>query len=85
MEKKILRKGGKTSLWIHLWYLTCILVLISQLTSSKIKKQIETFEICFILHFLIISNKDANFFQAIQKPHDKDFLKNKITKKKKIL
>ena len=57
-------------------------MLISQLTSSKIKKQIETFEICFIFHFLIILDKDASFFLAIQKPYNKDFLKNKITKKK---
>ena len=45
------------------------------------KKQIETFEICFIFHFLIDINKDASFFLAIQKPYDKDFLKNKTTKK----
>ena len=60
-------------------------MLISQLTSSKIKEQIETFEICFIFHFLIILDKDASFFLAIQKPYDKDFLKNKTTKKKEIL
>ena len=36
----------------------------------------------FVLFFLIILNKDASFFLAIQKPYNKDFLKNKITKKK---
>ena len=57
-------------------------MLTSQLTSSKIKKHIETFEICFIFHFLIILNKDASFFLAIQKLYNKDFIKNKTHKKK---
>ena len=60
-------------------------MLISQLTSSKIKEQIETFEICFIFHFLIILNEDASFFLPVQKQDKKDFLKNKRTKKWKIL
>ena len=59
-------------------------MLISQLTSSKIKKQIDTFEICFIFHFLIDINKDASFFLAIQKQDKKDGPKKRQQKIEKF-
>ena len=51
----------------------------------KSKRRLICLKIGFYFSLLIILDKDASFFLAIQKQDKKDFLKNKRTKKWKIL
>ena len=51
----------------------------------KSKSILRRFKIFFSFHFLIMLNEDASFFLAVQKQDKKDFLKDKRTKKWKIL
>ena len=50
----------------------------------KSKRRLIRLKIGFYFSLLIILDKDASFFLAIQKPYNKDFLKNEITKKRKF-
>ena len=47
----------------------------------KSKRRLRRLKKGFYFSLLIILDKDASFFLAIQKPNNKDFLKNKTTKK----
>ena len=51
----------------------------------KSKSRLRCLKKGFYFSLLIILDKDASFFLAIQKQDKKDFLKNKRTKKWKIL
>ena len=51
----------------------------------KSKRRLIRLKIGFYFSLLIILDKDASFFLAIQKQDKKDFLKNKKTKNWKIL